>query len=548
MNNPFFDKSKEISNNFLQSIVFIDDKAYSQGNLAEPNHDFDAQKVSMAFAKEEKICGIYCPKSKLDIENFMSITKKADIIILDWQIILSDDGVEDPNADAPVEDPRGQYTIQILKNIVKDNESLKLIVVYTGETDLIDITNEIEVNLKTINPRFEKDLCEVYNDNIRVLIRAKSSVGDDEIDNKFNHLDDLNSKILKYKDLPIFVLDEFTKMTSGLLSNFALLSLTTIRNNSNKVLGLFSKELDSAFLSHKSILPNTDDAQDLLLDIMKDSIADLLLYNGTHKLIDKQFIEEWLEINIIDEDHSILNRKGKPLNPIETFERNKVKLVDLLFSEEKHVDKKFNSVFQELIENKEKREEFLKYLYFNNTALFLNKTNHEKVDQINKEFAKLTHHKSLFLPQSIEPRLTLGTILKSTKKQANYYMCIQQKCDSVRLKNGEDRKFLFLPLTITTDKFDLITPDGVKLKLDKKSFAIRTIKFVCSNDHGMIKGIQDANSKFIFSQIYSTENDENFEWIFDLKDLHSQRIVANLASAISRVGLDESEWLRRWAN
>jgi hypothetical protein len=34
----------------------------------------------------------------------------------------------------------------------------------------------------------------------------------------------------------------------------------------------------------------------------------------------------------------------------------------------------------------------------------------------------------------------------------------------------------------------------------------------------------------------------------DLKDLHAQRIVDEYASQLSRVGLDESEWLRRGAN
>jgi len=29
--------------------------------------------------------------------------------------------------------------------------------------------------------------------------------------------------------------------------------------------------------------------------------------------------------------------------------------------------------------------------------------------------------------------------------------------------------------------------------------------------------------------------------------LHSQRIINDYAREISRVGLDESEWLRRWA-
>jgi hypothetical protein len=41
--------------------------------------------------------------------------------------------------------------------------------------------------------------------------------------------------------------------------------------------------------------------------------------------------------------------------------------------------------------------------------------------------------------------------------------------------------------------------------------------------------------------------DEKFIWILDLKEAHAQRIANLYAARLSRVGLDESEWLRRWA-
>jgi uncharacterized Fe-S cluster-containing radical SAM superfamily protein len=358
----------------------------------------------------------------------------------------------------------------------------------------------------------------------------------------------LKDKIVKYKDLPSFVLDEFTEMTSGLLSNFALQSLTTIRFNSHKILSLFSKELDCAYLSHKSFVPNSEDAEDLLLDILKDTIADLLSYNGTHRIINKDLISDWIDVNIVEEAHSVLSNKGNKLNPGVDFDRKKSMLTDLLFSKETKVEKKFETVFKALIQNKELRIEFLKYLSNNNTKLFLNLSNLIKEEEINKNFAKLTHHKSLFLPQNIEPKLTLGTIIKSTKND-NYFICIQQKCDSVRIY-GTERKFLFLPMSIIegNDKFEIISPTGIKLKLNKKSFSIRTIKFLGDTQEGIVKGKNNGFGKYIFEQNYKEETDEHFEWILDLKDLHSQRIVVEYASQLSRVGLDESEWLRRWAN
>lgn len=536
MSNPFFEKSREIANDFLQNIVFIDDKAYSGVTPEDPNHDFDAQKVSMAFAKEKKVCGVYQPKTKEDIDNFKSIIKKADVVILDWKIILSENEIEDLDADDD-DDPRGIYTLDILKNIVQDitqnKESLKLIIVYTGETDLNDITNQIFDKLHVIKNDLVRESCQVSSNNTKILIRAKSSVGDDEIDNKFNHLVGLNDKIIKYKDLPSFVLDEFTLMTSGLLSNFALLSLTILRENSSKLLALFSKEMDSAFLSHKVLLTNQDDAESLLIELFGDSIIDLLFYNKIGVYVDKELISDWVDENIIDEKFEIADK---------SFTRTKEMIFDLIRSNNTDINKRIIESFDGNgnLTSKQK-ESFI----INSTGLFLPKEDQNKSTKINLEFAKLTHHKSLFLPNNVEPKLTLGTIIKSTKKEI-YYICIQQKCDSVRLKMDEERKFLFLPFTTTSEgKFDILTHNEIKLKQDKKSFSIRTIIFICDNDDGIIKGVKNDSDKFIFNQKYSFDEDEQFEWILDLKDLHSQRIVTEYASNLSRVGLDESEFLRR---
>ena len=46
--------------------------------------------------------------------------------------------------------------------------------------------------------------------------------------------------------------------------------------------------------------------------------------------------------------------------------------------------------------------------------------------------------------------------------------------------------------------------------------------------------------KFIFSSIYN----EKYEWVLELKDMHAQRVINSYCSILSRVGLDESEWLR----
>jgi len=173
------------------------------------------------------------------------------------------------------------------------------------------------------------------------------------------------------------------------------------------------------------------------------------------------------------------------------------------------------------------------------------------------EFAKLTHHKNVLRPLRA-PVLTLGTIvkLKPHKNSSNttqeqefiddfeYFVCIQQKCDSVRL-GEKKRRFLFLPLR---------KRDNAKLKeryiiigkeiygLDSNTYELKTIQFQCaSKGDSVVKAKEDKETKeWYFSSIYG----EKIIWCFDLKEVHALRIAHEYSSKLSRIGLDESEWLR----
>lgn len=547
MSSLFFNKSKAVADDFMQSVVFLDDRVYQRnGNEQDAIHDLDAFELTKTFAAKKKICAVYDPQSKSDIENFKTIASKADVVVLDWFIeIEENDAVvenleEDDEADAEDQTVRGTYTKEIIENIVKiNNDGLKVVLVYTGETDLEGIATEIyntipASTLDTVN-------CQVDYKKIKILVRAKSNNEDGE-DNRFTHIPHLRDKVIKYEELPEFLLSEFTKLTEGLLSNFALKSLSTLRANTSKILGLYNKKLDHAYLEHKSAIPSTEDAEHLIIEIFKDSIGDLLHYKQVQNQISKGIVKSWMNDKIDKVTLSFKKKDGTEYTPEATFTRDKELLLSLLYSEEQDVQKKYIDIFTPLA-SKGKAEEFVKHLKLNNIELFINPSDLPNKAELISEFAKLTHHKNVFLPVGSKPILTLGTVLKS-KLTGNYLICIQQKCDSVRILSGEQRKFLFLPLeAVTTGNFNFITHDNVKLKLGKKSYGIRTLKFAGAKD-GVVKAVL-LNGKFIFKQIYANKTDEKFEWVLDLKDLHSQRIVADYAATLSRVGLDESEWLRR---
>ncbi|WP_312090997.1 response regulator receiver domain [Chryseobacterium sp.] len=530
MSDTFFEKSKEISNDYIQSIVFLDDRAYKSKDNESPNHDFDALKITQAFAKENKICAVYNPESDSDIENFKSIANKSDVIILDWQIVFPQSVEEGSEEEDAPDDPRGIYTKGIIKSILFEGEntknSLKLIIVYTGDYTILEsITEDIYKDVFNSSDMYilDKKDCSIQSSKIKILVRAKKT----EINNDSNK-EKYDSQMISYESMPSLVLDEFTKMTSGLLPNFALMSLTALRKNSSKILGLFSKEMDGAYLGHKATIPKQEDGEDLLIELFGDSVKDLLYYSKVNENLRNDLIEPWIDEKIVEEDFEFSKHK---------FKRSHNTLKSILKSGDEVVKNRFNTILSDI------NPQMKNHLMQNPIKIFTNNSDLEKVTDYDKNFCKLTHHKSLFIPKNTKPKLTLGTLIKSNKTDT-YYICIQQKCDTVRIPKDNERKFLFIPLSISDDKFDILTPDGTKLKKNKDSYAIRTIKFVCNDESGVIAAVKD-DDKLIFKQKYTTPTDEQFEWILDLKDLHSQRIIIDYTSQLSRVGLDESEWHRK---
>ncbi|PZF73940.1 response regulator receiver domain [Taibaiella soli] len=541
----FLTVSKEVANNFLQNIVFIDDKAFNTADGAT-NHDFDAYAVTRSFAEKNKICAIYKPKTSADIELLARLAKKADITVLDWQINLEDEpvplGAEEE--DAENDDPRGPHTLKIIHEILSDpitgEGSMKLIIVYTGETGLTDIRDDIHKNLEENGIAATASAFEISTDNVKIIIVAKS---DNEVDDngnpksKFIHNPEFNAQVKSYEQLPDFILDEFTKMTSGLLSNFVLDSLTILRNNTFRLIKLYNKGLDLAFLTHHLLLPTPQDSKEQMIDILSDSFQALLHYNSAGKRISITDIQEWLKNQEFNKPITV-GGKAATINAafISTWtEKGFSKAIAEQWGED-------------LTDDQEKAATNVKDKLSKSVSPL---TNDNAITDKDIEFSILTHHKSIFKPRSVTPRLTLGAVIKGNK--SGYWVCIQQRCDSVRL-SGVTR-FLFLPLKDVTAengaKFNFVTPDGKHLKLSKKSFDLRTIKFAVADGEDSIKAISKDN-KFLFESLYKDghvdyhdEKDEAYEWVLDLKDLHAQRISHDFASDLSRVGLDESEWLRR---
>ena len=566
MEDIFFNKSKEIANQFIQNIVFIDDKAYTNaegGGIINKN-DFNASEISKIFSNEGKLCAIYSPEKRLDIDKYKDVLQKADVVVLDWYLDIKDDEEKDPNADADTDEPRGEFTLALIESLL-DSKMLKLIIIYTGETNLFEITDNIYNRIKN-SDNFEKEECCIYSTTLRILVKAKkqgegaeegaeegeeeagAEAGEEEAgaeagaeeeaeagaeeeaeggkeevvgaETQFKYEPELRKEIVSYDDFPNLIIEEFAKMTNGLLPNFALSSISTLRKNTSRIINAFPSNLDSAYLGHKLLIGPSPDSKLLLTRIFGQAISELLEIENINT---DNWVENWIDSYLEEKDIDL--EEGKKLHISKDI------LKKMLKSESTKFKEKYKAASNA---DAQIKEELLKE---HCTDMFI--CDGSTANSVNARFAILTHHKNIFKPLSGSPVLSLGTIVKQ-KDTDNYYICVQQRCDSVRINSKDERKFLFLPLLEEGATAPVIISEEKTLFPDISSYSLKTIKFKDPIE-GCIKANKgDDGKKYYFKSIYGDE----YEWIVELKELHAQRIIDAYCSKLSRIGLNESEWLR----
>jgi len=517
MEQTFEKIAQKVVNRFLQNILFIDDNAFQ---VEQRVNAFDAKEISSIFAKKGKLCTIIAPSSTQDLKNCSSLFAKTDVVVLDWYLNLeNEENVQDEEADADDEEPRGIHTKKLIKDIIDDasDKRMKLIIIYTGDgAKLFDITNEVYDSISSVGCFIkEEENCSIHSSNITILVRAKSNgKGIDQL--KYN--EHLRSKIIDYNDLPDLIIKEFSNQVDGLLPLYVLSAISSIREQTSRILGVYSHETDYAFLGHRILLPNQNDAQHLLQKIFGESISDLT----DSKTDMENWISSWVE-----------SRFEKP----RTVQIGDKKIIvskeivkDLLFNS---TDETYKDKIKRLFGGSLSAKEAIS----GSTCLF--SPDEAIANRSNVQFAILTHHKYIFGRKAEHPILTLGTVVLYKN---NYFVCIQQRCDSVRLKS--ERRFLFLPLTEMENDIHIQINKTLHLNVSINSFALKTIIFNPQDGEDCIfaKKTENENGDIVYS--FESKYGEKLEWVLELKELHAQRIVDAYCSKLSRVGLDESEWLR----
>ena len=533
MNRTFINESADIAKNYIRTVTFIDDEVVYDEKTTLSDHRINATEITKRFAIHGKSCTFFKIQSTDEQGSILQLLQNSDVCVLDWKLTFPDamDSVPDDQLEDDIDDDegRGRQAKELLKKIIANqNNSPKLIVIYTAERETGPIYDSIKEIFSEGTFQEEKKDLWLQTDRYRVVIYLKPPLSE-------SHNGDLAQKSITYAELPQLVYTDFAHLTGGLVSNVVLRALTALKDNSNRLLQLYNKELDPAFLAHRAMLPVPDDAEELFKNTLTSSIKAVISYSNITRGLHIEHIENCIDQQGYEEKEIVIFKKS-----------NKVVITnDERKAWQREGYKKFiPSILKKNQKNplnEKQLEEYERYEKLFNNALDVFMSDNKK--DINEEFAILTHHKSNLLQPSYLPQLTLGTVVRSIS-QGNYWFCIQQRCDSVRLKEDETRTFLFLPLTETEKRFDIIyqnsSKDYIRLQVKNKNcFELKTILF-----RQTLNGIVSAEKQednFLFQDAAGN----SFEWILDLKESHAQKIVNEFAAALSRVGLDESEWLRR---
>lgn len=620
----FLNISRQVAESFLQTVIVIDDEAHLRGcpeeitklneeitrlkmeldlakfceqnspeALNEPgritqeqpaekvetqiqseeevkDHKLDAKLMGDIFAEKGLVCSVLKPEIGDDrpLNESIQAIKRSDVLILDW-ILNRDNG--------------SKIQSLISEIITSDKENggrLRLILIYTGETDLNGVQEKIEEKIRTDHPEIilnENIDFTLKYDSLKISIYAKEQSATPHTMRK-----------IPIRLLPQCVIEEFISLTNGIIPNITLDSLSAIRNNTHILLNKFNADLDAPFLAHRSLLENPYEASEHLTSILSEELNAIMNdYETAERHLSPENIISWANDRKVIEENLILplqepekfqalitlgltNSDVKRIHDkLKGYTNNNFAEVTKLFTADLEAHKKIETTKQNLARAKQLRtsadnlvkkesssENNMSYTLANKECSTLQneldaleseyKRESLMIEQKDHRFATLMSMMSRYINPVVHMRL--GVVIKNVIDN-QYYICMQPRCDSVRIYS-EIRSFPFLPLKLLTKEergegFDLtifFELEYLYFKIMLEPYETKLLEFKPDETIKKIMPILNNDRKFEFT----CKGTQKYIFCGELKPLFAQDIATLYASKLSRVGLNKSEWHRRW--
>lgn len=460
-----------------------------------------------AFLDKKIVCGVLKPIATDGTKDVVSRAVKAaevaDIVILDWFLKPNDNTL----------------ALSILEEILqgdkKQNGRLRLIVVYTSAAPLDQRREELQKLLEgkgfeCVAP--DPEILIVANCRIRFVLKHDGKQG------------------IPVQVLPDLSIEEFARHSNGLLSNFALLGIAALREATHHLLAVLDRRLDPAFVGHRMMIGDADDAHAFAMSLFMMQLKSVL--SQPHHLgsaLGDEEIGAWFEDRFnIDGVEEKLGELKAPKGHLrkEIFAPGLKGKVPLLYS-----------------------------------ALFLPdsiRLGHNIPDleaQVSGEFSRLATYVREFegphaLPEGWLPRLTLGSIVRLEGDTPKYFLCLQPACDTVRIEGS--RFFPFIELAAPSAKVDNLVvrgnADPSVRGANEKAGGRHYDEFKADDQKKCVLASPITEGGRTTGFVFESIAGRKYAWLGDISPMKAQRVAVGLAGELSRVGLDEFEWLRRGGN
>jgi len=503
---------------FLQSAVVVDDRAFlpsavrptrlrtpppeaetlavieeqeetpgpiSDSEVGDPaNTPLNAKEIVDAFAARGVVCGVLRPSAD-DTDEVRRVAPRAirrsDLVIVDWHLHGDD----------------GEATIELLQDVVREaGEAMRLVAIYTGDPDLPRVARKLIDRLGAVRI----DDVSVEIGSMRIVVIGKADA------------DAPKAGAVSENELPNRLVQLFAELADGLVRAAALSALGALRGATYRLLAGLGPEIDLGYVGQRALVYPSSEAEDHLLGMLISELRAIVEDDEeTRACTDANAVASWLK-------RESENGRGGPIShealaaAIETdpYDDDSVRAL-----RETHAE-------------------------FNAINLKKGLTEHiaptaEAAKKADERFAMRMSLKLVY--QRPERILSIGTIVADDG--GRYWLCIQPACDSLRIKGS--RRFPFVPLAVVTSRFDYVVDDAdatTYLRLSQKPADIEHWTFKA--DPAFRAVIAKGNPP-----AFVTTGRRTFRWVGQLNEAHAQRAAQEVGAEQSRIGLAESDWLRR---
>jgi len=452
----------------------------------------DAGLLIETFARLGMVCSAIRPEGAAsDVERLVArAASRCDIVTVDWHLATPDD--------------HGAKALAVVNELSseQDDGRLRLLAVYTGDPR----GDQIEAALIGLSRTARLGPLLFQRNSTRIVILFKENT---------RLPAHSTGEIVTVVDLPQRLIREFARLCEGIVPATAMTALGAVRGNLHEILSVLHGGHDRAFLGHRLAQDNPDDATEHLIELIVSEVRSVIDEDAeTARVAGHEALMLWLQ----DREESELAVSTQTIETLSLRGGSKIVRNELGNSDADYLPKK----------------------KWHPTAL-LASGDRLQADDLNARLAERMTVRHLYM-RSSPRRLELGVLIADADR--HYWVCIQPLCDSVRLEKATARVPL-LPCRASEDKakFDLVLSaddEILQLALRPHPSEIEVVEFAVTPT------TKDVGATFVEGEWRFTSKSRGaYMYVSQLKPDQAQRIVQDLGTTASRVGLNESEWLRR---